>query len=149
MLTEKCSYFYTNSNIEGTNKSTYSTSCCTDILPEKRYNSEVLNEFKNGKRDSGAKKAAKQNKHLEGKPSMQNQQRTTLHEEATYMAVEKRASVSGQTIRLLQCLNRHFNLIIDVIKKKKDSRQDSNKRLTTEILINQGSKGNFSSKGRY
>lgn len=34
------------------------------------------------------------------------------------MAVEKRASVSGQTIRLLQCLNRHFNLIIDVIKKR-------------------------------
>lgn len=66
---------------------------------------------------------------------MQNKQRTTLHEEeATYMAVEKRASVSGQTIRLLQCLNRHFNLIIDVIKKK-DSRQDSNKRLNIEILI--------------
>jgi len=34
------------------------------------------------------------------------------------MAVQKRASVSGQTIRLLQCLNRHFNLIIDFIKKR-------------------------------
>lgn len=50
---------------------------------------------------------------------MQNKQGISLHEEeATYMAVEKRASVSGQTIRLLQCLNRHFNLIIDVIKKR-------------------------------
>lgn len=34
------------------------------------------------------------------------------------MAVEERASVSGQTVRLLQRLNRHFNLIIDVIKKR-------------------------------
>lgn len=50
------------------------------------------------------------------------------------MAVEKRASVSGQTVRLLQRLNRHFNLIINVIKKK-GSRQDSNKRLTREVLI--------------
>lgn len=66
---------------------------------------------------------------------MQNKQEISLHEEATYMAVEKRASVSGQTIRLLQRLNRHFNLIIDVIKKKKGSRQDSNKRLTREFLI--------------
>lgn len=47
-------------------------------------------------------KAAKQNKHLEGRLSMQNKQGISLHEEeATYMAVEKRASVSGQTIRLL------------------------------------------------
>lgn len=65
---------------------------------------------------------------------MQNKQEISLHEEATYMAVEKRASVSGQTVRLLQRLNRHFNLIIDVIKKK-GSRQDSNKRLTREFLI--------------
>lgn len=50
---------------------------------------------------------------------MQNKQEISLHEEATYMAVEKRASVSGQTVRLLQRLNRHFNLIIDVIKKKR------------------------------
>lgn len=50
---------------------------------------------------------------------MQNKQEISLHEEeATYMAVEKRASVSGQTVRLLQRLNRHFNLIIDVIKKR-------------------------------
>lgn len=64
-------------------------------------------------------RVTKQNKHLEDKQSMQNKQRISLHEEeATYMAVEKRASVSGQTIRLLQCLNRHFNLIIDVIKKR-------------------------------
>lgn len=65
---------------------------------------------------------------------MQNQQEISVHEEATYMAVEKRASVSGQTVRLLQRLNRHFNLIINVIKKK-GSRQDSNKRLTREVLI--------------
>lgn len=65
---------------------------------------------------------------------MQNKQEISLHEEATYMAVEKRASVSGQTVRLLQRLNRHFNLIIDVIKKK-GSRQGSNKRLTREFLI--------------
>ena len=66
---------------------------------------------------------------------MQNKQEISLREEeATYMAVEKRASVSGQTVRLLQRLNRHFNLIIDVIKKK-GSRQDSNKRLTREFLI--------------
>lgn len=49
---------------------------------------------------------------------MQNKQESVCEEETTYMAVEKRASVSGQTIRLLQCLNRHFNLIIDVIKKR-------------------------------
>lgn len=49
---------------------------------------------------------------------MQNKQEISLHEEATYMAVEKRAPVSGQTVRLLQRLNRHFNLIIDVIKKR-------------------------------
>lgn len=49
---------------------------------------------------------------------MQNKQEISVHEEATYMAVEKRASVSGQTVRLLQRLNRHFNLIIDVIKKR-------------------------------
>lgn len=49
---------------------------------------------------------------------MQNKQEISLHEEATYMAVEKRAPVSRQTVRLLQRLNRHFNLIIDVIKKR-------------------------------
>lgn len=66
---------------------------------------------------------------------MQNKQEISLREEeATYMAVEKRTSVSGQTVRLLQRLNRHFNLIIDVIKKK-GSRQDSNKRLTRKFLI--------------
>lgn len=65
---------------------------------------------------------------------MRNKQEISVHEEATYMAVEKRASVSGQTVRLLQRLNRHFNLIIDVIKKK-GSRQDSNKKLTREFLI--------------
>lgn len=64
---------------------------------------------------------------------MQNKQEISLREEeATYMAVEKRASVSGQTVRLLERLNRHFNLIIDVIKKK-GSRQDSNKKALQRI----------------
>lgn len=64
---------------------------------------------------------------------MRNKQEISLREEeATYMAVEKRASVSGQTVRLLQRLNRHFNLIIDVIKK----------RAQDKIVIN-GSPENF------
>lgn len=65
---------------------------------------------------------------------MQNKQEISLQEEATYMAVEKRASVSGQTVRLLQRLNRHFNLIIDVIKKKKRA-QDK--------IVTKGSPENF------
>lgn len=64
---------------------------------------------------------------------MQNKPEISVQEEATYMAVEQRASVSGQTVRLLQRLNRHFNLIIDVIKKK-GSRQDSHKWLARDFL---------------